>query len=285
MLIRRIKGKLKRIIMKILQKSSSSHMVSEKHILMAQKEASKLVIDFYKKVENNHGNRTTIVVDEIVNDFFNLYPKRPIQKNIHGSGFENMFWLFVSARYLQPDLIIESGVWRGQTTWILRSACPDAEIHSFDIDLSNRVFVDDKVHYHESDWNDCDFGNIKGRNTFCFFDDHESHAKRINEASRKGFKTITLDDNLPAYFLFCETSRIAPTVDMIFDETIADGEKIEWLKNGESYSHTFSHNIAMKTRKKIKTYSNFPLVDYEALYASTKARFGGKSKTAFIQLY
>ena len=35
---------------------------------------------------------------------------------------------------------------------------------------------------------------------------------------------------LPVYFLFCETSRIAPTVDMIFDETIANGEKIEWIK-------------------------------------------------------
>ncbi len=39
-------------------------------------------------------------------------------------------------RALNPEVIVESGVFRGLTTWVMRQACPQAEIFCFDPDLS-----------------------------------------------------------------------------------------------------------------------------------------------------
>ena len=54
------------------------------------------------------------------------------------------------ARYRNPRLIVESGVWKGQTSWLFRQACPKAEIHSFDIDLKTLEVKSDRVDYHET---------------------------------------------------------------------------------------------------------------------------------------
>jgi len=41
-----------------------------------------------------------------------------------------MFASWFMARQLDPEVIIESGVWRGQGTWLLEQACPRAQIIS-----------------------------------------------------------------------------------------------------------------------------------------------------------
>lgn len=70
---------------------------------------------------------------QAVADFFALYPRRPVLDNSGGSGFNDSLWLFALARALRPELIVESGTHRGHSAWLFRQACPEAEIHSFDI--------------------------------------------------------------------------------------------------------------------------------------------------------
>ena len=55
-------------------------------------------------------------VHEFIADFHQLYERRPLQVNDHGSGFDNLLWLYVTGRLLRPDLMVESGVWRGQSS-------------------------------------------------------------------------------------------------------------------------------------------------------------------------
>ncbi len=80
----------------------------------------------------------------------------PSPENEGGSGFHNLFWLQVVARALAPALVVESGVWKGQGTWALRRAVPRAELHAFDVDLSQLVYRDASVEFHEQDWLDSD---------------------------------------------------------------------------------------------------------------------------------
>jgi hypothetical protein len=275
-----IKRFIKRRI--LMQGNMPSHMVSEKSIRLLQMEAANIISDFFKNIDIDNTNQQLI---NIVKDFFHIYPKRPIKNNIGGSGFENLFWLYISGRVLKPNLIIESGIWAGQSTWILRSACPEAEIHAFDIDLSNREYIDESVNYHKCDWSNLDLGNTNNNNSLCFFDDHVSHLKRILEAQERGFKNLIFDDNLPSYMLFRETSTITPTVDMIYDDELNDGDIIEWIKSGVGYSCVIDVKLNLSTRGKIQAYSNFPLIDYTAESAATKARLGGNSKTAFVRLH
>ena len=51
-----------------------------------------------------------------VENFLNVYCQREHQDNVGGSGFHNSFWIFLTVRALNPELIVESGVWKGHTT-------------------------------------------------------------------------------------------------------------------------------------------------------------------------
>ena len=72
---------LKRFIkQRILNEGNKpSYMVSEKSIRLVREEASKIVDNFYDKIENISYKKDTI---KLVDDFFHLYYKRPIKNNI-----------------------------------------------------------------------------------------------------------------------------------------------------------------------------------------------------------
>ena len=102
---------------------------------------------------------TTEAQLDSLEEFLGIYSERPIKNNHGGVLAPHAFGLWFMARELAPDVIIESGVWRGMTTWLLEKACPDAQIYSFDIDLNlvrayaNGVTPDRHGFIHkDSDW-------------------------------------------------------------------------------------------------------------------------------------
>ena len=70
--------------------------------------------------------------------FIELYKNRPIKTNIHGMMFPHMFAVFFILRKLKPEFIIESGVYKGQSTWLIEKTLPQTEILSIDINLKQR---------------------------------------------------------------------------------------------------------------------------------------------------
>lgn len=52
--------------------------------------------------------------------FVALYETRPITNNVHGMQFDHSFGLWFIASWLQPELVIESGAYKGHSTWVLR---------------------------------------------------------------------------------------------------------------------------------------------------------------------
>ncbi len=248
--------------------------------LDAGRVATRFYRDFYGEKEGFEAER----IHRVVAEFFELFARRPIEVNYGGSGFENLFWLYVTGRLLEPELVVESGVWRGQSSWVLRQACPMAEFHAFDIDLSRLAYRDDSIVYHEQDWSTFDFGDVSDRSTLAFFDDHVDQKRRIDECAERGFDTLIFDDNLPVYHIHRETSTIVPTVDMLFDDDLQDGDEIEWLHNDRPFEARVDLAAWRSTRAKVRNYANFPLVDNLAENAATKARYGGHTKTALVTL-
>ncbi|KAG6480857.1 hypothetical protein ZIOFF_057445 [Zingiber officinale] len=49
---------------------------------------------------------------------------------MYGLGFDYSFGLWFMARWLKPDLMIESGAFKGHSTWVLRQAMPETWIIS-----------------------------------------------------------------------------------------------------------------------------------------------------------
>jgi len=169
---------------------------------------------------------------ELVAAFFRLWPDRPVRNNTGGSGFNDSLTLYVLARLIDPALIVESGVHRGHATWVLRRACPQAEVHAFDPDLSGLVHRDPAAHYRARDWAEVPLTAPAGRPALAVFDDHVSHARRIREAHARGFRLLLLDDNFPAEHLYATGVPPVPTLAMVLDPALVRGCEVAWRRRG-----------------------------------------------------
>lgn len=135
---------------------------------------------------------------EYLEDFCEIYLNKPIKNNLGGMGFNHSYALFSIIKKLQPKLIIESGIWRGHSTYIIEKAAPDADIVSLDINLNHRRYISNKVSYYETDFNNIDWSKFKNiDNSLCFFDDHQNSLDRLKEMKWWGFQRAVFEDNFP----------------------------------------------------------------------------------------
>ena len=188
---------------------------------------------------------------DAVRAFLAIYPDRPVADNKGGNHFNGSLWIFVIARLLSPALVVESGVFQGHTTWLLRQACPTAEIHSFDVDLGNLKHRDADAILHECDWMEAELREADGARSLAFFDDHISQARRIREAYDRGFRRLLFDDNFSADTLYAVGTPPVPTVDMLLDRELAPGTELSWLRDGKRHTYRYDDADADRARRLI----------------------------------
>ncbi len=129
-------------------------------------------------------------------EFSILCKDRPIKENTSGMRAPHLFAVWFIVKTISPELIVESGVWKGQSTWLLEKACPEARIVSIDLDLSNRQYISDKVEYSDRDFSEHDWSEIPD-NSLVMFDDHQNAYKRLMQCKWFGFKHVVFEDNYP----------------------------------------------------------------------------------------
>ncbi len=212
-----------------------SRVLSARHVARLEARIVELASGFWRGAIG--ADRSA--VEAAAEAFFVLYPGRPISDNAGGSGYSDCFWIYAAARLLAPRLIVESGVYKGQVSWLLRRACPEARIHCFDVDLGQRVYRDGSLDYHEGDWTEVALAGVEPESSLCLFDDHVNHARRVREAHERGFRTLLFDDDLTADTLYATGCPPVPTIAMLFDETLRPGERIEWLRHGKPRHYVF----------------------------------------------
>ncbi|GKV27100.1 hypothetical protein SLEP1_g36307 [Rubroshorea leprosula] len=145
-------------------------------------------------------------------EFVPIYETRPIKNNMYGMGFDHSFGLWFITRWLQPDLMIESGAFKGHSTWVLRQAMPDKPIisvtprHPEKYLKKGPAYVDANCTYFAGK-DFVDFGNIDWQKVLkrhgisdptrvlVFFDDHQSELKRVKQAVKAGFHHLVFEDN------------------------------------------------------------------------------------------
>tara|TARA_B100000035_G_scaffold101944_1_gene86422 strand:+ start:276 stop:1061 length:786 start_codon:yes stop_codon:yes gene_type:complete len=133
---------------------------------------------------------------EEIKEFGNLYKNRPIKNNVHGMRFQHMFATYFILKKIKPSFVIESGVYKGQSTWLIENTLPNSKILSIDIDLSQRVYFSQKAEYSNVDFKDQNFSNLP-EDTLVFLDDHVNHYERLQQAKFFNIKKIILEDNYP----------------------------------------------------------------------------------------
>ena len=128
------------------------------------------------------------------NNFLNIYAQRPIKKNKFGIQFPHMFAMYIFLKKIKPKFVVESGVYKGQSTWLIEKVLPKAKLLCIDPDLNNREYISKKAKYSRIDFCEQDFSNIP-KNSLVFFDDHQHAMERLIYAKWFNFKHIIFEDN------------------------------------------------------------------------------------------
>ena len=147
-----------------------------------------------KYFSKNIPNWEVVEYIEELKKFKEIYKERPIKNNIHGMLFTHMFATYFILKKINPSFVIESGVFKGQSTWLIEKTLPNTKILSIDIDLSQREYISKKVTYSDKDFRYQDFSNIP-TDTLVFFDFHVNHYDRLIQAKFFNIKNIILEDN------------------------------------------------------------------------------------------
>lgn len=140
-------------------------------------------------------------------EWVKIFRGRPFA-NSNGMAPDTAFYLYYWLRELSPEFVVESGVWRGFSTWVMRQAAPAAKIVSLDpiftlghcLDTAKigpgywpaaleRSGMDFSCHGFEF--------MTKPASSLVLFDDHQNKIHRLQQAIQKGFRHVIFDDNLP----------------------------------------------------------------------------------------
>ncbi|KAI3766600.1 hypothetical protein L2E82_16664 [Cichorium intybus] len=145
-------------------------------------------------------------------EFVPIYETRPIKNNMYGMGFDHSFGLWFITRWLKPELMIESGAFKGHSTWVLRQAMPNTPIisltprHPSKYLMKGPAYVDHNCTYFAGK-DFVDFGNVNWSTVMkkhgvtdltrvlIFFDDHQNELKRLKQAHKAGFSHLVFEDN------------------------------------------------------------------------------------------
>lgn len=208
-------------------------------------------------------------VATLVREFYDLIPTSPVNAKKGGNGFNGCLQVYAVARLLKPKVLVESGVFRGQTTWILRQACPQATLFCFDVDFSNLVYKDREAIYTQADWSDFDLSSLPADETLVFFDDHIDQGRRVLEAQGRGLTRLLFDDNAPASRIHTVGGPPIPSLDMLMDPEL-DGQDLAWTYRGKRYGCHIDAVQAQQVRKAVVALRNF--ADMHRVTGYTPAR-------------
>ena len=134
-------------------------------------------------------------MDEIYEPFYS--------ENTGGMKTPDMFTIYVMLREIKPDVVIESGVWKGQSTKLIRKTLgEDCEIICLD---PRPIFGwqddnDNTTYYTDSkfkDFGDLDLKDYEDMKTLAFFDDHMNNLKRLKDSYTKKVNYMIFNDNYP----------------------------------------------------------------------------------------
>lgn len=175
----------------------------------------------------------------LVETFWTLIPAAPVRQRRGGSGINGALQLYGTMRALQPRFVIESGVFRGLTTWIIRQACPEAAIFYRDPDLSGLRYRGSGARYNRADWSTVDWSRLDPDAMVAFFDDHVAQARRVVEARDLGLTRLLFDDDPDGHRIHAHGGSAHPTIAMVRAHEAARGvEAIRRQRNARVFVQT-----------------------------------------------
>jgi hypothetical protein len=185
---------------------------------------------------------------ETLYEYAGLLKSRPFD-NEQGLRGVSAFALYWFLKKVKPTIVLEVGVWRGFSTWIIEQAAPRADIVCFDPifflewyldkDKFGATYRSSRAAYDSSEFSCADVARmIAGHERPCvFFDDHQHKIPRLLQCRAFGIRTIIFDDNVdyPYTHDTFETARKDPARRAVMEREIRTYEIFPalWDVDGE----------------------------------------------------
>lgn len=139
-------------------------------------------------------------------DYFikNIYDKS-FSNNNGGMASPDMFTLFFTLKKINPKIVIESGVWNGLSTKLIRKTlgsdilifCLDPRevpVNGYTDDNINTLYFTGKKFI---DFKDLDLSKYNPEDIFAFFDCHQNAPQRLLQCKEKNIIHCFFNDNYP----------------------------------------------------------------------------------------
>jgi hypothetical protein len=236
-LLRILKKKIKNIIgykiniqkiKEIIDFSFYSYQKNPIIIDLRNKEIEKILIDVYKKNNLNYSGHDHI---KYINEYEKIYRESPVRHLGSGFGFNEGLYLFNLLKIINPTDVIESGVMRGFSTYVIEKATNEkTRIHCYDISFNRLEYKSKRAIY-----NNCDISKkdplLLSDNLFALWDDHVSHYDRLQYSFSKKIKYNLFDDDLSFLNFHSDGWPPIPTLQMMlnFKNELLNQNSIEWI--------------------------------------------------------
>ncbi len=146
-------------------------------------------------------------LEQLLDEFSDVMRRRPFD-NREGLRGVSAFALYYFLKRLQPAVVLEVGVWRGFSTWLIEQAVPDAEVHCFDPIFFLQRYIkrralgttyrSARATYRQEEFSCADLSDvIVPDKTVAFFDDHQWKMARVRQCRELGILDVVFDDNTP----------------------------------------------------------------------------------------
>ena len=132
----------------------------------------------------------------------NIYSSR-FRDNNGGMGAPDLFSFWFILNKYQPKVVIESGVWNGISTLLIRKTLPNCKIICLDPrNISTSGYRDNinteyYIGHNFKDFKDIDISNYNTDDILCFFDCHQNAYFRLLQCIKKNINKVFLNDNYP----------------------------------------------------------------------------------------
>ena len=229
---------------KIIKKQRNRLIVKELHSFLE-----------YSGLEYNKSK-----VEEYLDEFNYVFTNSPIKEHESGFGYNEGIFFYTILKIIEPELVIESGVMKGFTTYLIDAAThKDCEIYSYDINFQNNMFNSKKAKYINSDINN-NIPLIKNKKTVALWDDHTSQLDRLKFSQENNIHYNFFDDDLSLLNIHSDGWPPVPTISMLQDIREFDirTDKLNWIsrdRKGTVYLRELLDNDLIN---KIKFHRIFP---------------------------
>lgn len=248
-------------------------LLSPRMLSLQDRRIAEAIAQFFAQTNSLPSIGATQIAASVA-EFRKVFLDSPVTGNVYGANFPSGVNLFCLARHLKPSLIVESGVYKGQSSYFLASACPTARVLAFDPNLSEVKHRAAGVVYNEHDWINTDVRCNAPDTGLCFFDDHQNQALRVIQAYERGFRHILFDDSWPIDVITGTGWPPLPSLDMVMNDTLEPDETVEWIEGDKKWRYSNDEkmrDLCTRARRLIKFACDVPTLYRECGIAPTSA--------------